>query len=416
MSSSSSAKKRKTDNNANVSDGGQADRSAPALRVDAKKPADDDGLHLPPPVWGHVLDFMPYQEVRSALLLCKMIANEAVKYAHTLNIMKVHQMDGPATRRFPNVEEVNCFSLISTDSSDDRERPICAKTAARLVPFLVCIPNLQRVFAGGWRKRNERRFTQRRVYFYRDDYDAGDESGVNLTLFVSLVRTFLGAFQGRLFPYLEELSGISDAWDDIDICDHTATDDICSGCKDICMYFPVKDLIENADLEDFVTKCGKDPVRIYELIAQRPHPKELFRAASERKLFGVVLHSRLMRYTIRKNRKEGKKLLEKLRTQHDVDTDAYGFHHVQFLKNAGLSQLDRMIDLGFDPRVIPKKEINIRFGIGGVGRYADVFAKSTVDALIARGFNLDPKELIILDEGTEPALKKELPDLIRKED
>ena len=35
---------------------------------------------LPAPVWGHVLDYMPYQEVRSALLICKMMANEAVKH------------------------------------------------------------------------------------------------------------------------------------------------------------------------------------------------------------------------------------------------------------------------------------------------------------------------------------------------
>lgn len=181
------------------------------------------------------------------------------------------------------------------------------------------------------------------------------------------------------------------------------------------MHFPVKDMIENADLEEAITKCGEDPIKIYELIAQRPHPKELFRAASERKLFGVVLHSRLVRYTIRKNEKEGKKLHEKLRTQHDVDTESYG-GYVQFLNKAGIFELDRMIALGIDPRGIPTEQTNIRFGIGGKGRYGDVFAKSTVDALIARGFNLDPMDLVILDEETEPALKDELPDQIRKGD
>lgn len=108
MSTSTTTKKRKAADN--LSDECRAGGPAPALRVDAKKPAapaDDDGLHLPPPVWGHVLDYMPYQEVRSALLMCKMMANKAVKYVHTLNIMKVYQLDGPAARRFPNVEEVN---------------------------------------------------------------------------------------------------------------------------------------------------------------------------------------------------------------------------------------------------------------------------------------------------------------------
>ena len=105
-------------------------------------------------VWGHVLDYMPYPEVRSALLIhiCKMMANEAVKCTHALNVMQVHQVDGPAARRFPppNVEEVNCFSLISTHSSDDKERPICAKTAARLVPFLATIHSKFKACVCGW--------------------------------------------------------------------------------------------------------------------------------------------------------------------------------------------------------------------------------------------------------------------------
>ena len=66
-----------------------------------------DALHLPAPVWGHVLDFMPYGEVRSALLVGKHIAAEAVKHVQTLNIMQSSQVYIPATRRFINVEEVN---------------------------------------------------------------------------------------------------------------------------------------------------------------------------------------------------------------------------------------------------------------------------------------------------------------------
>ena len=40
--------------------------------------------HIPPPVWGRVLDFMPYEEVRSALLVGKILANGAVKYVRAL--------------------------------------------------------------------------------------------------------------------------------------------------------------------------------------------------------------------------------------------------------------------------------------------------------------------------------------------
>ena len=126
MSSSTSTKKRKAVDD--ITDEGQVDRPAPALRAGAKKPAAqvdaDDGLTPPAPVWGHVLllDYMPCQEVRSALLTCKIMANGAVTCVHTLNVMQVCQMDGPAARRFPNVEEVNYFSLLSVNLRQTVER------------------------------------------------------------------------------------------------------------------------------------------------------------------------------------------------------------------------------------------------------------------------------------------------------
>jgi hypothetical protein len=67
--------------------------------------------HLPAPVWGHVLDFMPYADVRSALLVGKYIAVEAAKHVQTLNIMKEGEMYIPAARRFANAEEVNILCL-----------------------------------------------------------------------------------------------------------------------------------------------------------------------------------------------------------------------------------------------------------------------------------------------------------------
>ena len=52
--------------------------------------------------------------------------------------------------------------------------------------------------------------------------------------------------------------------------------------------------------------------------------------------------------------------------------------------------------------------------IGRYGRQFDAFAKSTFDALVARGFALDEADIIVLDERMEPALK-DLPALIRGE-
>ena len=359
---------------------------------------------------------MPYEEVRSALLVGKFTANEAVKYIHALNIMEVHQMDGPAARRFPNIEEVNCFSLLSVDELTE-ERLICAKTATRLVPFLVTIPNFKRVSAGGWSEQ------MTRLIFDRDDfsYDVGEK---DTTIFGCLVRAFLGALQGRLFPHLERISGITEALNSTeDLCEEKK--EICSFCRDVCTYFPVQDLLENVNLE-LIGHCGgEDPVKIYELIAsKKPNSKVIFKAASERPLCEFTLGTYWRHWYITDDEIKGYKLLEKVRAQLQMSTvdseiSFNSFRYmsipISYLNKTGLSALDRMIALGFDPRVITKERISSRIGIGN-SLTMGVITKSTVDALSARGFQLDPKDLIVLNEKTEPALKDKLPDVIKEED
>ena len=355
---------------------------------------------------------MPYDEVRSALLISKMLANEAVKYTHTLNIMKVHQMDGPAARRFLNVEEVNCMCLLSFNEVTE-DTLICAKTATRVVPFLVTIPNLKRVFVGGWYNKWSKR-TMTRIFFELDDFLEEGQAEKETTIFGCLVRAFLGALQGRLFPHLERISGVTEALDSSCLCERT--EKLCSFCRDVCTYFPVKDLLENADLEGF-GDCEVENAELYEIIAKRPLSKVAIRASSENHLCQFV-YTRLRDCYIAKHEIKGKQLLAKLLSQNrlcDVDGRDLRVNH---LDKMGISTLDKMIALGFDPRAIPKDRLylRLRIEIGESWEHADVFAKSTVDALIARGFNLDPKDLIILDEETEPVLKKKLPGLIRKED
>lgn len=331
-------------------------------------------------------------------------------------------MDGPAARRFPNIEEVNCFSLLSVDEWTE-ERSICAKTATRLVPFLVTIPNLKRVFAGGWSEQ------MTRLIFDRDDfsYDVGEK---DTTIFGCLVRAFLGALQGRLFPHLERISGITEALGSTeDLCEEKK--EICSFCRDVCTYFPVQDLLENVNL-DLIGHCGgEDPVKIYELIAsKRPNSKIIFKAASERPLCEFTLGTYLRDWHITDYEMNGYKLLEKVCAQLqmstvDIDSEIsfnlFGYRRIpiSYLNKTGLSALDRMIALGFDPRVITKERISSRIGIGNSWRHTTcmgVITKSTVDALSARGFQLDPKDLIVLNEETEPALKDKLPGVIKEED
>ena len=88
--------------------------------------------------------------------------------------------------------------------------------------------------------------------------------------------------------------------------------------------------------------------------------------------------------------------------------------NVRFIKTSDLINVDRLIAIGFDPRVVSKERLYERLNIGEDNRDDDVFAKSTFDALVARGFALDEADLIILDERMEPALK-DLPARIRGE-
>lgn len=255
-----------------------------------------------------------------------------------------------------------CLLHLTVDGVDIdmyEERSICARTATRLVPFLVTIPNLKRVFAGGW-------FDRRRLFFYRDDYSYLDEQ--ETAIFRSLVLAFLGALQGRLFPRLERIAGITEALDihSSELCEG-GTGEICSFCRDVCTHFPVKDLLENADLYGF-GHCGEeDSIDIYEFIAyKRPNSRAIFKATTECNLF-EALETHLRNWAITNEDIEEEKLLEKVRTHNQACTEdrktridhggGTNYMLINYMNETGLSVLDRMIALGFHPRVISKDRL-----------------------------------------------------------
>ena len=176
MSSPSNNKRKAAD----TADQDGPHRPAPPLRR--------DGRHLPAPIWGHVLDFMPYEEVRSALLVGKIVANEAVKYVHALNITKVCQMDGPSTRRFPNIEELDILCMY-----DVIAQSLCKETCQRMIPPMIGFPKLKRLFAGGIGSGG-----------YRQEFDAeitvDGQQDENDETFRVLVNHILSAYKMRLLP------------------------------------------------------------------------------------------------------------------------------------------------------------------------------------------------------------------------
>ena len=251
------AKKRKphTNSEANADTCAVDDALPPSSSSQSPKPMP----HIPAPVWGHVLDYMPYGEVRSALLVGKIIAVEAVKYVQTINIMNSWEMDVPAARRFANVTEVNVLSLVRFRIGDEElwkdDFYLCETTAERIVPFIVGFQRLKRIRAGGIdgdeNFQNFHTYANARHMFA--DLIEADNSGEILRI---LISSFIGAFSTRLLPTtVESLLGITSALQYTRPCrsgnpGRNEPPNSCKYCSKVLKCFPTKDLI--------ITPCKND--------------------------------------------------------------------------------------------------------------------------------------------------------------
>ena len=435
--------KKRTANEISDADGGE-ERPPPALRKDtASTEAQDGGLRLPAPVWGHVLDYMPYDEVRSALLICKMIAGEAVNYVRVLSFMKVEQMVGPPARRFPNAETINCLCLVRGSARDASSLTLCADTSTRLVPFLTIFPKLKRVVATG-------------PFLIHGDQRAGvahctrphnrDE------IIRALVCSFLGAFRAKLLSRtLEEIGGILRGINNpirrmlcraaIEVsaerrteqgiansCDRINQDPnhickLCSGgpCsfgRNICAHFPIRDVYE-ASLFPFCP-CSSQ-MELLELLGKRKESKKVFSDLSasyfvdlliECAFFVDVIYLDIDKFDV-----ETRHLLNRI-AEAGVDISDESFKVttlidvVDDVRPVGFPDttkynfclIDRMIALGFDPKTMPKfffyDELALNFSWGSI------IEETTLHSLISRGFPLDPDDFIVIDRNEMNMLAK----------
>ena len=232
--------------------------------------ADSDPVHpqLPAPVWGHVFDYMPYQEARSALLIGKLIANEAAKYVTTLNIMRCCELYVRAARRFANVEEVNIFCLLKHESDD--VQVLSADAASRTVPFISTFDVLKNVFVGGWKHRAGRRAKPTRsVYNASLCLRPENHREIMRGLIVSLCGAFkAGVFSQHMQHSLGKIAyagrdrlegtlhGISSSIEYVRPCRDVSDIDgyrsatreedparPCSWCREVCKVFPMSDVM-----------------------------------------------------------------------------------------------------------------------------------------------------------------------------
>ena len=353
--------------------------------------------HIPPPVWGRVLDFMPYEEVRSALLVGKIMANEAVKYVRVLNFMKSCELDGPSAQRFASIEEVNCLCLLSGQS---RSAVLCKDTTIRLVPLLTTFAKLKHIYVGGLVTKDVGNGQEE---LSRRDYGkvvcSSPEN--HEELFMALFHSFLGAFKARVLPSSLVRTNIITSWKHlpkqwwhIEAGDNTNSEGMCVACRDVFSYFPILEIM----LEDhIICNCPHQMIEMYEIISNREGAREIFQKASGARLpafleFCLTANNFVVRE-------------EALRRRLADLGMSCGYKCIYYLTMADINELDRMIAFGFDPGAVSKESLYEELMIGNDDRQCDVYAKSTIDALVARGFPFAEADLILLDERMESALK-----------
>ena len=391
-------------------------------------------------MWGHVLDFVPYDEVLSALFINKMVTNDAVKYVRTLNFTKGYQLDVPSARRFASVEEVNCLSLISGDHDNT---VLCRDTAIGLVPLLTSFPKLKEVrIAGLVAQDDEDGQTQLVRARYNPFLCSSPDNHQDLAK--ALCQSLLGAFKTRMLsPSLILRGDIAKLFSNSKMCrllqegserrraetpyavpwtyGVNATGEMCETCKDVCAYFPLEEMLNPSNYG--MLTCSDDICYQVEQIAKRDGARAVLRKYSAY-YHDIILHLKLgsngfCLWNAESEEEEERrpsylgvvsKEEEELRLRLADLCVSANRPGVFYLEAGLLNDIDRLIAVGCDPKAISKEELYYMMDIGMQDRGCDVYAKTTFDALVARGFAFDEADLIVLDERIEPGL-----DRLRKE-
>ena len=179
---------------------------------------------------------------------------------------------------------------------------------------------------------------------------------------------------------------------------------MCTTCKDVCSYFPLQDIIQYP----YFCECA-EYIEVYEIASKRKGGREMFRKRSHELSFFV--NESFAVFELKNDKSDEEEALRRRLADLGMSHED---KEIWYLRKSDLVDLDRRIAVGYNPRSVSKETLYEVLQIGRSGREFDVFAKSTVDALVARGFALDEADLIVLDERMEPGLK-DLPALIRGE-
>ena len=373
-------------------------KSASASKTSADDPRQ---LQFPAEVWGHILDYMFYEEVRSALRICKTVANDAVKHVQTITIMKSSQLDVPAARRFPNVRELNIFSLLlENPRSQQSSGSMCADTAKRSALFAISFPNLAKICLGDLRQNKND------GYWYTGIYrgNIGGPSSHRL-LFRGLIEMFCAAFKSRSLLNIVATRGILDAHDVVRPCKYGLSEEELCCCRDVCTFFPIPevcdlDTVHKGEYTIYNGVCLSS-AELLRLVSARSEWKDCVKGASIAMLLKFLFWSPYIEFNKETATGAGLEFCESI---FDLESDRFEVmvHH---LEPEDFEDIDAMLAFGLDPRHISKEKLHKALWLDDFWAPREVWTKSAYQGLIERGFPIDDDNFIIVDEKTHPALK-----------
>ena len=400
-------------------DGSIGDSDGPPTKKKTQVGAltDNDGpLQLPAVVWGHILDFMPYEEVRSALLICKSLANDAVHHVQTINIMKSTQMNVPAARRFPSVRELNILSLVkSADSSTNIWAiELCPDTVGRAAFFAASFPRVEHILVGGY-NFGPNVWTGVPHVCYNPQYCIAPQNHEDM--FDLLVKGFCGALKAGLLPHVTSIGGVIDHTRCCALVDDLERDpDVACDCEDICRFFPMENVMNRSR-----THC-LDISTFFDIVGERNRGLKNFRANAF-EMITLAIEERLSVYEGNDLERDGGEhatvfkqttadTLSKLPYWEDDEYPSdffYDYVEIFFLSDAVFAKIDRILATSaFDPRECSREE---KFMFPHIWDTMEprILAKSTYDGLVSRGFPVDGESvldlLVVVDDSREPALR-----------
>lgn len=144
---------------------------------------------MPESLWGKVLDFLTYKEIRCSRLVSRMFAKEIPQYVQHLHIHHSSELDVLSARPYSAVRFINVFCFITGEVEDPPQHQIHPDIFSRAIFFIQTFPKLESVFIGGMING------KRELYHsYDEDYDlyefhVGDDFADCLNVLYSAIKS-----------------------------------------------------------------------------------------------------------------------------------------------------------------------------------------------------------------------------------